>query len=51
VFGDATLATAEAGEDILRTAVARTSAFVRDFAARPPRTRRPAGASDGPEEG
>lgn len=37
-FGDATLATAEAGHEILDAAVARTAAFVRDFAARPPRS-------------
>lgn len=41
VFGDATQATREAGEDILRTAVGRTAAFVRDFAQRPPRTQQP----------
>jgi creatinine amidohydrolase len=51
VFGDATLASAEAGEDILRTAVERTSDFVRDFAGRPPRTQRPADAPDSPGEG
>lgn len=38
-FGDATLATAEAGQEILDAAVARTAAFVRDFASRPPRNR------------
>lgn len=36
-FGDATLATVEAGREILDAAVARTAAFVRDFAARAPR--------------
>lgn len=38
VFGDATLATAEAGREILDAAVARTAAFVRDFAGRAPRS-------------
>jgi creatinine amidohydrolase len=37
-FGDATLATVEAGQEILDAAVARTAAFVRDFAARSPRS-------------
>lgn len=41
VFGDATQATREAGEDILNTAVERTAAFAREFAQRPPRTHRP----------
>ncbi len=40
-FGDATLATEEAGREILDAAVARTAAFVRDFAARPPRRAQP----------
>ena len=31
VFGDARLATAEAGEDIVATAVARTVTFIRAF--------------------
>lgn len=34
VFGDATLASREAGEEIVEAAVARTAAFVRDFALR-----------------
>lgn len=38
VFGDATRANLTAGEDILGTAVERTSEFVREFALRPPRT-------------
>lgn len=38
VFGDATLATREIGEELLHSAVERTAAFVRDFAQRPPRT-------------
>ena len=37
VFGDATLATKDIGEDILNTAVERTAEFIRDFASRPPR--------------
>lgn len=45
VFGDATLATTEAGEDILNTAVERTADFIRDFAARPPRSQTPAGSA------
>lgn len=48
VFGDATQATREAGEDILGTAVERTAAFVRDFAQRAPRTQRP--STRGPQE-
>lgn len=48
VFGDATQATREAGEDILRTAVERTAAFAQDFAQRPPRTQQP--TSRGPRE-
>lgn len=47
-FGDATLATTEAGQEILDAAVTRTVAFVRDFAARPPRsTAVPAGSHEG----
>lgn len=37
VFGDARLATREAGEEIVAAAVARTAQFVRGFAARPSR--------------
>jgi creatinine amidohydrolase len=47
VFGDARKATLEAGNDILDSAVSRTADFVRDFAARPPRTQSPAGSSYG----
>jgi creatinine amidohydrolase len=47
VFGDATLATAEAGREILDAAVERTAAFVRDFASRPPRNRTAAAAEGG----
>lgn len=41
VFGDATLASQEAGEEIAETAVRRISEFVRDFAQRPARTQTP----------
>ena len=41
VFGDATQATEEAGEEIAEAAVTRISHFVRDFAARPPRLQTP----------
>ncbi|WP_026877789.1 creatininase family protein [Jiangella gansuensis] len=37
VFGDARLASREAGEEIVATAVQRTARFVREFAARPSR--------------
>lgn len=50
VFGDATKATAEAGEEILRAVVERTAAFVRDFAERPPRTQQRIGTGSGTEE-
>lgn len=45
VFGDATLATTEAGEEILNTAAERTADFIRDFAARPPRSQTPTGSA------
>lgn len=45
-FGDATQASQEAGDEILQVAVERTAAFVRDFAARPPRTQAPANPPD-----
>lgn len=38
VFGDATLASADIGQEIVEAAVSRTAAFVRDFAVRPPRS-------------
>lgn len=38
VFGDATLASREAGAEIVEAAVARTAEFVRDFALRGPRS-------------
>jgi creatinine amidohydrolase len=44
-FGDATLATVDAGREILDAAVTRTAAFVRDFAARAPRGGRPEGGA------
>lgn len=43
VFGDARMATLEAGTDILDTAVSRTADFIKGFAARPPRNQSPAG--------
>jgi creatinine amidohydrolase len=42
VFGDATLATKSAGEEIINAAVERTADFIRDFVVRPPRAQRPA---------
>jgi creatinine amidohydrolase len=47
VFGDATLASAEAGREILDAAVSRTAEFVRDFAARAPRSVVAAGSHEG----
>lgn len=43
VFGDARLASREAGQAIVEAAVARTAEFVRDFARREPRTQVPLG--------
>lgn len=41
VFGDATQASQQAGEEIIDTAVQRISEFLRDFAVRPVRTQTP----------
>lgn len=47
VFGDATLASREAGEDILNLAVERTAAFATEFAQRPPRNHQASHSSPG----
>lgn len=45
VFGDARLASAEVGAEIVETAVRRTAAFIADFARREPRPMTPADAA------